>query len=593
MNILMALSQLELTGAEVYAATLGNELSSRGHNLFYVSDTLSCKVHGPHIPLAFNRRSIPRRFWHVLRLVWLIRRYEIQLVHAHSRASGWSCRVACWICHVPMVTTVHGRQSAHASGRLFHAFGHRAIAVCKEIESQLVSKFNVPADQVVVIPNGVDSRTLPRAMATASAGRRKPRVAIVGRLTGPKGALCHRLLSEVLDLKDLEVRIVTASQVPREFERFLGRVAFIGDQSMVFQEMINADLVIGAGRVAVEALMLGTPTYAVGETGRIGLVDLENLERAMETNFGDVMGAELEIDFAKMRQDIHEILIASTGLPTVSPELRDRVVQAYDLSTVANRVEEVYQDAMVEALRREVPILMYHRLVEQDNEKGVHGTWTTVRMFEKHLRLIQRMGFETLTFRDIQERGFIERFRPGQRFLMITADDGYKDNLTRMLPLLEKYKMKATVFVVSGEDHNRWDVEHPTNPDVRVPLLSADDIRALEASGRVEIGGHTLSHAKLDELDSAAQANEIRENKRALEGILGHPLLSFAYPFGYLNESAKEQARLAGYSFAVATDSGPRAMHQDRFQIRRIAVFPKTDVFGLWRKIRGNYVFRR
>jgi peptidoglycan/xylan/chitin deacetylase (PgdA/CDA1 family) len=214
-------------------------------------------------------------------------------------------------------------------------------------------------------------------------------------------------------------------------------------------------------------------------------------------------------------------------------------------------------------------------------------------MFEKHLRLIQRMGFETLTFKDFQDKGFMHRFSPGIKYLMITADDGYQDNLTRMLPLLKKYNMKATVYVVSGETHNRWDVEHPTHPDVRVPLLSADEIRALDASGHVEIGGHTLSHAKLDELDAEAQAKEIRENKRALEDILGHPMLSFAYPFGYLNESAKTQAQEAGYAYAVATDSGPRAMHQDRFQIRRIAVFPRTDVFGLWRKIRGDYVFRR
>jgi len=202
------------------------------------------------------------------------------------------------------------------------------------------------------------------------------------------------------------------------------------------------------------------------------------------------------------------------------------------------------------------------------------------------------MGFETLTFKDFQDKGFMHRFSPGRKYLMITADDGYQDNLTRMLPLLKKYNMKATVYVVSGETHNRWDVEHPTDPDVRVPLLSADEIRALDASGHVEIGGHTLSHAKLDELDAKSQAKEIRENKRALEGILGHPMLSFAYPFGYLNASAKTQAQEAGYAYAVATDSGPRAMHQDRFQIRRIAVFPRTDVFGLWRKIRGDYVFR-
>ncbi|MFE8731055.1 polysaccharide deacetylase, partial [Aeromonas hydrophila] len=60
-----------------------------------------------------------------------------------------------------------------------------------------------------------------------------------------------------------------------------------------------------------------------------------------------------------------------------------------------------------------------------------------------------------------------------------------------------------------------------------------------------------------------------------------------------INESAKEQAIVAGYRFAVATNSGPKAMHQDPYQIRRIAIFPRTDVFGLWRKIRGNYGCRK
>jgi hypothetical protein len=81
MNILMALSQLEVTGAEVYATTLGDELTARGHRVWYVSDTLTRRVTGTFIPLAFNKRSVLRRLWHVARLVWLIRRYGIQLVH--------------------------------------------------------------------------------------------------------------------------------------------------------------------------------------------------------------------------------------------------------------------------------------------------------------------------------------------------------------------------------------------------------------------------------------------------------------------------------------------------------------------------------
>ena len=49
----------------------------------------------------------------------------------------------------------------------------------------------------------------------------------------------------------------------------------------------------------------------------------------------------------------------------------------------------------------------------------------------------------------------------------------------------------------------------------------------------------------------------------------------------------------AGYRFAVATNSGPLALHQDPYAIRRIGIFPRTDVFGLWRKVRGNYLFKK
>ena len=88
MNILMALSQLEVTGAEVYATEVGNALTRRGHTVCYVSDTLTKEVSGQVVRLAFNKRDLLRRILQVARLVALIRSENIQLVHAHSRAAG-------------------------------------------------------------------------------------------------------------------------------------------------------------------------------------------------------------------------------------------------------------------------------------------------------------------------------------------------------------------------------------------------------------------------------------------------------------------------------------------------------------------------
>ncbi|MGE6224299.1 polysaccharide deacetylase family protein [Aeromonas media] len=586
MNILMALSQLEVTGAEVYATTVGNELTRRGHNVFYVSDTLTKPTQGPVFKLRFNKRSILRRFWHVFYLIYLIRKHHIQLVHAHSRASGWSSYVACKLTGTPMITTVHGRQPVHASRKAFHALGYRAVAVCEDIARQIIDNLGVDPAIVQVLRNGIETD---RFQPVPAPDNVRPVIAIIGRLSGPKGELCYRLLDEVLDLDACQVRVVSGTRVPERFARFQDKVDFVGYVDDVPALLAQCDLVIGAGRVAMEALLCGRPAFAIGEAKAIGLVTEQNLDEALASNFGDIGPQDLAIDFAALKGQIAPSLAAKQ----VPDSLRQRIRQEYDLQQVVSGLESIYQDAVVETLRREMPVIMYHRFIEHESEKGVHGTWLPVAMFEKHLKLMKWLGYETLTFADLADKGFIHRLQYGKKYLMITVDDGYRDNLTRMLPLLEKYGYKAVVYIVTGEDHNRWDVEHPTHPDTPVALMNGDEIRALGASGHVEIGGHTLTHPRLSTLAPEQQAQEIRANKERLERLLGQPLLSFAYPYGDLNESAKAEACAAGYRYAVATNSGPRAMHRDPLQIRRIAIFPRTDMFGLWRKIRGNYVFRK
>ncbi|ANT66083.1 polysaccharide deacetylase family protein [Aeromonas hydrophila] len=586
MNILMALSQLEVTGAEVYATTVGNELTRRDHQVFYVSDTLTKPTLGEVFKLRFNKRSILRRFWHVFYLIYLIKKHHIQLVHAHSRASGWSSYVACKLTGTPMITTVHGRQPVHASRKAFHALGFRAVAVCEDIAHQIIDNLGVDPAIVQVLRNGIETDKFQPVPAPTNA---RPVIAIVGRLSGPKGELCYRLLDEVLDLDACQVKVVSGSQLPARFQRFQERVDFVGYVEDVPALMAQCDLVIGAGRVAMEALLCGRPAFAIGEAKAIGLVTEHNLDEALASNFGDIGPQDLAIDFAALKAQIAPALASGT----VSDDVRQRIQVEYGLAGVVSGLESIYQDAVVETLRREMPVIMYHRFIEHDSEKGVHGTWMPIAMFEKHLRLLKWLGYETLTFRDLADKGFIHRLQYGKKYLMITADDGYQDNLTRMLPLLEKYGYKAVVYVVTGEGYNRWDVEQASNPDTRVDLMNGEQLKALAASGHVEIGGHTLTHPRLSKLAPEQQAYEIQENKRQLEALLGHPLLSFAYPYGDMDESAKAQAMAAGYRFAVATNSGPRAMHQDPFRIRRIAIFPRTDVFGLWRKIRGNYVFRK
>jgi peptidoglycan/xylan/chitin deacetylase (PgdA/CDA1 family) len=586
MNILMALSQLEVTGAEVYATTVGNQLTKRGHSVYYVSDTLTKPYIGQFFKLRFNKRSIPRRFWHVAYLIYLIKKHKIQLVHAHSRASSWSCHIACKITQTPMVTSVHGRQPVHPSRKKFHAMGNKALPVCEAIEEQLVNDLGVSKSLLEVSRNGIGTEEFYWLEAPQNT---KPIISIIGRLTGPKGDLCYKLLDECLDTNKYHVRIVSGSDIEPRFDKFTHQVEFSGYSDNITSILATSDLVIGAGRVAMESLLCGRPTLAVGESESIGLVDQNNIQEAIRSNFGDIGSKDLDIDFTKIPQQVDLGVKSKHCDNAVTKTVQDN----YNLTSVVDQIEDIYQSVYVRKLRKEMPIIMYHRFIKNDSEKGIHGTYLHIDMLDRHLKLIKKMGFETITFEDLAERRLISRLEYGKRYIIITVDDGYKDNYELLFPLLKKYNFKAVVYTVSGETFNRWDVEVPSNPEKRVELMSPEQIRELSESGLVEIGGHTVTHPHLNRLTSSEQEQEIYNNKIALESMIGKRLTSFAYPYGSLNEDSKNITSKIGYQYAVATDSGPIEVHGDEFQIRRIAIFPRTSVFGLWRKIHGNYLFKK
>ncbi|MDP4197507.1 MAG: polysaccharide deacetylase family protein, partial [Bacteroidota bacterium] len=86
---------------------------------------------------------------------------------------------------------------------------------------------------------------------------------------------------------------------------------------------------------------------------------------------------------------------------------------------------------------------------------------------------------------------------------------------------------------------------------------------------------------------------EISQSKKILEEKLSTKVNYFAYPYGALNDKIKEIAASSGFTHAIATDSGPIGIHEDLYHIRRIGIFPNTNLSGFKRKVKGNYTFRK
>jgi peptidoglycan/xylan/chitin deacetylase (PgdA/CDA1 family) len=137
-------------------------------------------------------------------------------------------------------------------------------------------------------------------------------------------------------------------------------------------------------------------------------------------------------------------------------------------------------------------------------------------------------------------------------------------NLLRPLPEIERQKVRDELVAWSGV--------MPAGRASHRPL-SREEILALSRDGLVHIGCHTITHAQLSALPADSQREEIRQSKAYLEDLIGHPVSTFAYPYGQPSDYTDETiaiAREAGFDCACSTVAGVVDRRADAFQLPRL-----------------------
>ena len=588
MNILMALSQLEITGAEVYATTIADELIARGNNVFIVSDTLTIPTKAEYIKLEFNKRSLLQRIKHIKELYKLIKEKDIHIVHAHSRASSWSCQIACKLAGIPLITTTHGRQPVHFSRKLIKAFGDYSIAVCENIKKHMVNDIGYNENKISVILNPINFVE----KEFKKDENYKKNISIIGRLSGPKGDVAYDLLEILAQdeiLKNFQIKLIGGKDIPERFLKFKEKgVEFLGYVNDLQLKFLEADVVIGAGRVAFESILNKRPVIAVGETEYIGCIDSQNIDLALTSNFGDIGSMKYPIiDKNIVLNDLEKTL--KLGLEE-KEKLKNKVFLETNLQHIVNKIEKKYFSLYVDKKKYEVPVVMYHRVINNSENEGIYGTYIYENIFRQHMQYLKDNNFDVITFEDLNKIGWRNRFQRNKKYIMITFDDGYVDNYNLAFPILKEFGFKATIFLMGESTYNEWDVN--AGGEKKFELMDKFMIKEMQDYG-IEFGAHTFNHPKLNKLSEEEIRHQIVDVKKPLEEKIEKEIITFAYPYGILNDYAKKMTRKAGYTFTVSTDSGSVCLSDDLYQIRRIAIFPNTNLFSFKRKVAGNYNFKK
>ncbi|HEX9116126.1 MAG TPA: polysaccharide deacetylase family protein [Anaerolineae bacterium] len=212
-------------------------------------------------------------------------------------------------------------------------------------------------------------------------------------------------------------------------------------------------------------------------------------------------------------------------------------------------------------------ILMYHAVGAQGEPPGTYII--SPKRFEQQMAWLKRRRRPVIRLDVFLADRWAGRLPPA-RSVILTFDDGYRDNKDQALPVLRRYGFPATVFIVTGYagKADGWDQGGEL---AGRPLLSWPELREMEASG-ISFGAHTRTHPHLSALDGERLRDEIAGSRSDLEAQLTRVCPALAYPHGDHDADVEAAVAQAGFLGACCSRADRNDPAAPTFALRRIEI---------------------
>lgn len=246
-------------------------------------------------------------------------------------------------------------------------------------------------------------------------------------------------------------------------------------------------------------------------------------------------------------------------------------------------------------------------------------------LFRRCLLWLKKNGYVFISTAEVVE--IIRHRRPAPRkAVWITFDDGWKDNMDTVIPVIVELNIPVTFFIstdpvensgifwwsyvsryghflpaaynnlkkLQAADENKRQqliekLEAKFNANLQREAIEVKDVISIAKQPQVTIGCHTAHHVVMSQCTDEQLAEEIAGARRKLEEWTGKPVIYFSYPDGYFNEHVKELVRQHGFEFAASTENRYITGEEDPFAIPRFwvrgegfFVEAKCQMLGIW-----------
>lgn len=212
----------------------------------------------------------------------------------------------------------------------------------------------------------------------------------------------------------------------------------------------------------------------------------------------------------------------------------------------------------------QVPVLMYHRVDKASSDRNT----VPLDKFIWQMRYLHEHGYTTISVRQLQRHMAGQAALP-EKPVVLTFDDGYMDNYEYALPVLQKYDLTASVFVVAGWVGRECGWRKEDKRTVR--LMNWQQLKEWQNAGN-EVGAHTLQHPHLSQLSETTIREELAGSKQLLEEKLQTEISILCYPYGDFDRRVQQIARQVGFSAALAIFDGVSLGADDCYAIPRLGI---------------------
>ena len=212
-----------------------------------------------------------------------------------------------------------------------------------------------------------------------------------------------------------------------------------------------------------------------------------------------------------------------------------------------------------------IPILLYHNFVTTvpESDPDNFAYINTPESFEENIKTFLEDGYTIISMKELAD-SYAGKIELPNKPLIITLDDGYYSNYEYIYPILQKYNVKASIFIVTDKIGQEID---------GIKYLGWDECLEMQNSGLVEIFSHSKRHVFYDRLPVREVRDDVIASYKLIEEHLGkQDLKVFAYPYGaYTNETVRT-LKNNGIDFQVYDLGINNFKNLDKNYIKRINI---------------------